>query len=131
MSADATMPSDEDENVPATPADSAERDPIVIVRRVLGPLAIELWGTRKLRQLARELRRADDQHEADVVDAEFEEFWAVYPRKENKLRAAKMFRQVKSDAGLEWRALRQEIMAKAPHADESASADRFVPLPWT
>jgi len=126
------MPSDHTDDVPETTgADSAEHDPIAIIRSVLGPVAIDLWGTRKLRQLVGELLRAEDAQKARVVDAEFEQFWAVYPRKDDKLRAAKAFRQAKRDAGAEWPTIFQEIMAKAPRADEDASADHFVPLPST
>jgi len=95
------------------------------------PLALDLWGTRKLRELARELRRADEWREVRAVDAEFEAFWAIYPRKDDKLRAAKMFRQAKRRAGAAWPTVRRQIMAKAPRADVTASEEHFVPLPST
>jgi hypothetical protein len=129
--AEGMTPNDHSDDVPdASASDSSQHDPVAIARRVLGPIALDLFGARKLHQYARELRRAQDQQEARVLDAEFEEFWAIYPRPENKLQAAKMFRKAKRRAGAAWPAVRQQIMAKAPRADATASEDHYVPLPW-
>ena len=115
----------------ATQTDSADHDPIAIIQRVLGSLAIDLWGTRKLRQLARELRRAEEWQEVRGVDAEFEAFFEIYPRQAAKQQARKFFRRARSRAGSNWPEVRQQIMAKALRAGAHASDDYFVPLPST
>ena len=124
--------SDHNADVPKpTKPDAAQADPVAIIQRKLGPLAIDLWGTQKLRQLARELRRAEEEWEEVRGDAEFDAFFAAYPRKEDRLRAARIFRTVRRHAGAQWPALRQKIMATAPRADENASDERFIPYPST
>jgi hypothetical protein len=112
--------------------DTAGHDTITrIAERVLGPLAIEVWGARKLRELARELRRAEEQQQARATDEEFEQFFAAYPRKDAKRRAAQIFHQARRRAGAAWPAVRQQIMARAPRAAETASEEHYVPLPST
>lgn len=121
---------DDTRDVPQTTGDEfGKHDPIEIVKRVLGPLALELWGARKLRQLARELRRAEEWQQVRATDKQFEQFFAVYPRQEDKRRAAEAFRKARRRAGVDWPTVRKKIMAKAPRADETASEDYFVPLP--
>src|SRR2546427_4720992 len=98
--------------LPTTPAPADEHDTVArIVTRVLGPLATELWSTRTFRQLARDLRRAEEWQEQRVTDDEFERFFAVYPRKADKRRAAQIWRQVRRRASVAWPVVRAQIMA--------------------